>query len=154
MQCLASKTSSIKSSNGFLRLDDLDPDMDNTNRLILNMVCGLQQFDTKIANPLPTASEPQKMAVTIAPCGLVHCFTKRRRDPEETEDFNEISMHVENNSVRMVTLILSFFFFLCYVGMETTFGGLIMTFAVEYAHWTKPQGAIVTAIFWGCELYP
>jgi hypothetical protein len=49
----------------------------------------------------------------------------------------------------MVTLILSFFFFLCYVGMETTFGGLIMTFAVEYAHWTKPQGAIVTAIFWG-----
>jgi Ca2+/H+ antiporter len=31
MQCLASKTSSIKSSNGFLRLDDLDPDMDNTD---------------------------------------------------------------------------------------------------------------------------
>jgi FHS family Na+ dependent glucose MFS transporter 1 len=80
---------------------------------------------------------------------VLYCFTKRRRDPEETEDFNEISMHVENNSVRMVTLILSFFFFLCYVGMETTFGGLIMTFAVEYAHWTKPQGAIVTAIFWG-----
>lgn len=80
---------------------------------------------------------------------VLYCFTKRRRYPEETEDFKEISMHVENNCVRVVTLILSFFFFLCYVGMETTFGGLIMTFAVEFAHWTKPQGAIVTAIFWG-----
>ncbi|XP_071122507.1 sodium-dependent glucose transporter 1A-like [Mytilus edulis] len=80
---------------------------------------------------------------------VLYCFTKRRRDHEEMDDLNEISMHTENTCIRLVTLMFSFVFFLCYVGMETTFGGLVMTFAVEFAHWTKSQGAIVTSIFWG-----
>ncbi|XP_052067625.1 uncharacterized protein LOC127706946 [Mytilus californianus] len=80
---------------------------------------------------------------------VLYCFTKRKRDNEEMDDLNEISMHTENTCIRLVTLMFSFVFFLCYVGMETTFGGLVMTFAVEFAHWTKSQGAIVTSIFWG-----
>lgn len=78
-----------------------------------------------------------------------YCLTKRKPDAEDIDDYREMRMHEENNCVRMLTLVFSFFFFFCYVGMETTFGGLIMTFAVESAHWTKSQGAIVTAIFWG-----
>lgn len=78
-----------------------------------------------------------------------YCFTKRKPDPDDIDNYREMKMHEENNCVRMLTLVFSFFFFFCYVGMETTFGGLIMTFAVESAKWTKSQGAIVTAIFWG-----
>ncbi|CAC5381924.1 NAGLT1 [Mytilus coruscus] len=80
---------------------------------------------------------------------VLYCFTKGKRDHEEMDDLNEISMHTENTCIRLVTLMFSFVFFLCNVGMETTFGGLVMTFAVEFAHWTKSQGAIVTSIFWG-----
>ncbi|KAK3103868.1 hypothetical protein FSP39_022518 [Pinctada imbricata] len=50
---------------------------------------------------------------------------------------------------RIIILVLMFLFFLSYVGMETTFGGLLMTFVVTHIHWSKNQGAIVTAIFWG-----
>ena len=57
--------------------------------------------------------------------------------------------HVDNSCVRASILVIMFLFFLAYVGMETTFGGLIMTFTVEYMDWTKKQGTIVTSIFWG-----
>ncbi|XP_070200477.1 uncharacterized protein [Littorina saxatilis] len=52
---------------------------------------------------------------------------------------------------RVSLLSLLFVFFLFYVGVEVTFGGLITTFAVEsdLTLWSRPQGATLAALFWG-----
>lgn len=51
---------------------------------------------------------------------------------------------------RVSVLALLFCFFLLYVGMEVTFGGLVTTFAVDSSlHWSRPQGATLAALFWG-----
>ncbi|KAK3608533.1 hypothetical protein CHS0354_010392 [Potamilus streckersoni] len=50
---------------------------------------------------------------------------------------------------RIFLLTLLFIFFFSYVGMEVTYGGLITTFAVEFNHWSKDRGTMVTAVFWG-----
>ncbi|OWF50543.1 sodium-dependent glucose transporter 1-like [Mizuhopecten yessoensis] len=79
---------------------------------------------------------------------ILFCYDKKKGDLDliaqrEKEDY------VQNTCVRLVILLVMFLFFLSYIGMETTYGGLIMTFTVEYMDWNKNQGAIVTAIFWG-----
>ena len=42
------------------------------------------------------------------------------------------------------------FLFIClYCGIETSFGNLIFTFAVESLHFTKQNAALLNAVFWG-----
>ncbi|KAH9500475.1 hypothetical protein Btru_072010 [Bulinus truncatus] len=50
---------------------------------------------------------------------------------------------------KVTVLGLLFFFFLVYVGLEVTFGGLITTFAEDYPY-TQSKGAMLAALFWGC----
>ena len=43
------------------------------------------------------------------------------------------------------------FLFIClYCGMETSYGNLIFTFAVESLNFTKQRAALLNAVFWGC----
>ncbi|KAL4224665.1 hypothetical protein ACF0H5_015362 [Mactra antiquata] len=67
-----------------------------------------------------------------------------RGDFEDLERFKSISACSKNSLI----LLLGMFYF-CYMGLEVTFGALVTTFAVEYNHWPKEQGAVVAAIFWG-----
>ncbi|KAK7481844.1 hypothetical protein BaRGS_00026870 [Batillaria attramentaria] len=60
------------------------------------------------------------------------------------------SMAPASPCFRISILALLFSFFLIYVGMEVTFGGLLTTFAVDSdLQWTRPQGATLAALFWG-----
>lgn len=56
---------------------------------------------------------------------------------------------IENQAFRVQALISLFIFFFLYVGMEVTFGGFIMTFAVQSFTWSKDKGVILTSLFWG-----
>ncbi|KAL3841363.1 hypothetical protein ACJMK2_019521 [Sinanodonta woodiana] len=75
----------------------------------------------------------------------------RDRNRYQYDDLHDILRPVCKSRpfYRIFLLTLLFFFFFAYVGMEVTYGGLIATFAVEFSHWSKDQGTVVTAIFWG-----
>ncbi|XP_069132718.1 sodium-dependent glucose transporter 1-like [Argopecten irradians] len=79
---------------------------------------------------------------------VLFCHDKGKGDLDLMAQ-REKENYVQNSCVRLTILLVMFLFFLSYIGMETTYGGLIMTFTVEYMDWNKNQGAIVTAIFWG-----
>ena len=80
---------------------------------------------------------------------ILYCYDRHRSDYSSLLQSKDPQDRQEVLCCRIVILVLMFFFFLAYIGMETTFGGLLMTFAVSEIHWSKDQGAIVTAIFWG-----
>ena len=63
---------------------------------------------------------------------------------------SEYHIHKESRGFRVQLLLLLFAFYFLYVGMEVTYGGLIMSFAVDYLHWSKEQGTLLTSVFWGC----
>ncbi len=58
-------------------------------------------------------------------------------------------IHKESRGFRVQILILLFIFYFLYVGMEVTYGGLIMTFSVKYLDWSKSEGTMLTSVFWG-----
>ena len=61
----------------------------------------------------------------------------------------EFMLHRETTGFRVQILILLFIFYFLYVGMEVTYGNLIMSFAVEYLGWSKARGTVLTSVFWG-----
>ncbi|XP_061182677.1 uncharacterized protein LOC133191035 [Saccostrea echinata] len=81
-------------------------------------------------------------------CGL-YCYDRYKSDFSIYEDSDVGQDKFGNPCKRYVIMSMMFLFFLAYIGMETTFGGLLMTFIVNFMGWTKDKGAIVTAIFWG-----
>lgn len=79
----------------------------------------------------------------------LYCWEKRESvltSLGTDEDRGEIT---ESQGFRFQMLILLFIFYFMYVGMEVTYGGFVMTFAVQAISWSKDRGTIVTAIFWG-----
>ncbi|XP_064600627.1 sodium-dependent glucose transporter 1-like [Liolophura sinensis] len=79
----------------------------------------------------------------------LYCWEKRESvltSVGTDEDRGEIT---ESRGFRFQMLILLFIFYFMYVGMEVTYGGFVMTFAVQAIAWSKDRGTIVTAIFWG-----
>lgn len=81
-------------------------------------------------------------------CGL-YCYDRYKTDLSIYEDSYQGQDRFGNPCKRYMIMSMMFLFFLAYIGMETTFGGLLMTFTVNFMGWTKDKGAIVTAIFWG-----
>lgn len=81
-------------------------------------------------------------------CSL-YCYDRYKSDISVYEDTDAGHDKFGNPCKRYVIMSMMFLFFLAYIGMETTFGGLLMTFTVNFKGWTKDKGAIVTAIFWG-----
>ncbi|XP_052695012.1 uncharacterized protein LOC128173369 [Crassostrea angulata] len=81
-------------------------------------------------------------------CGL-YCYDRYKTDLSVYEDSYQGQDRFGNPCKRYMIMSMMFLFFLAYIGMETTFGGLLMTFTVNFMGWTKDKGAIVTAIFWG-----
>ena len=90
--------------------------------------------------------------VVIALCFMVTCCCSRQgmravRNQDAAE--SEYMIHKETKGFRVQILVLMFFFYFLYVGMEVTYGGLIMSFAVKYLGWTKQEGTLLTSVFWG-----
>ena len=50
---------------------------------------------------------------------------------------------------KIVIYILLFCFMFCYVGLETAFGSLVLTFAVRGLDFSKQRAAYLTSVFWG-----
>lgn len=46
-------------------------------------------------------------------------------------------------------LCLLFFFYFLYLGMESTYSGLVSTFSVKKLGWKQEKGALLTSLFWG-----
>lgn len=55
----------------------------------------------------------------------------------------------ESKGFQIQLLILLFIFFFLYVGMEITYGGLLLTFVVDELGWSKAQGSLITSVFYG-----
>lgn len=79
---------------------------------------------------------------------VLYCRSKNRLtgdiDHSILDGFQSVSMGYKGTLICLLGL-----FFVCYVGLEVSFGALVTTFAVEYMDWSKSQGATVAAIFWG-----
>ena len=87
----------------------------------------------------------------LAVCFLcVCCVWKQGIQAIRNEELqSEYLIRKETRGFRVQILVLLFFFYFLYVGMEVTYGGLILTFAVKYLGWTKSQGTLLTSVFWG-----
>ena len=79
---------------------------------------------------------------------VLYCFNKKRLTlPSENEYYEGIKSN--EGCFKGTVLFMLFIFFICYVGLEVAYSGLVTTFAVRFNHWPKEQGAVVVAIFWG-----
>ena len=90
--------------------------------------------------------------VVIALCFLVMCCCSRqgvRAVKNQDVSESEYMIHKETKGFRVQILVLLFFFYFLYSGMEVTYGGLIMTFSVKYLGWSKAEGTLLTSVFWG-----
>ena len=82
--------------------------------------------------------------------GVVCCSggcSLRAHELYETETTG--TKRTESKGFRCQTLVLLFIFYFLYVGMEVTYGGLLLAFTVKQLKWTKKQGTRVTSVFWG-----
>uniref|UniRef100_A0A2C9JDN3 Uncharacterized protein n=1 Tax=Biomphalaria glabrata TaxID=6526 RepID=A0A2C9JDN3_BIOGL len=61
----------------------------------------------------------------------------------------DLTRQPDSRLYKVSILGLLFLFFLVYVGLEVTFGGLITTFAEDFTP-TATKGATLAATFWGC----
>ena len=79
---------------------------------------------------------------------VLYCRNKKRLTvPAGGEYYDGIKRN--GGCFKGTILFMLFIFFICYVGLEVSYGGLVTTFAVRFNHWPKEQGAVVVAIFWG-----
>lgn len=79
---------------------------------------------------------------------VLYCKDKKRYVTDN--EFDELeNFHTTVTCAKVVLIILLGVFFFLYMGLEVTFGALVTTFAVEHNGWSKEQGAVVAAIFWG-----
>lgn len=79
---------------------------------------------------------------------VLYCRDKRRLTSDRGFDELERFKTGVTCTKVMLVLLLGVFFF-CYMGLEVTFGALVTAFAVDYNKWSKDQGAMAAAIFWG-----
>ncbi|ELU06808.1 hypothetical protein CAPTEDRAFT_82130, partial [Capitella teleta] len=77
-------------------------------------------------------------------CGRCSCVAVKYHDSGVNYKIKK-----ESPGFRVQILILLFVFYFFYVGMEVTYGGLVMSFAVNYLGWSKSSGTLVNSVFWG-----
>ena len=83
---------------------------------------------------------------------LVLWCCERRSDrmskgPESTKSDYVVRKDRVGFRIQMLLLLSAFYFF--YVGMEVTYGGLIVKFAMKYMGWTQQKGTYLNSCFWG-----
>ena len=79
---------------------------------------------------------------------ILYCRNKKRLTLTGGDDYYE-GVKSNGGCFKGTVLFMMFLFFICYMGLEVAFSGLVTTFTVRFNHWPKEQGAIATAIFWG-----
>ncbi|GAB1601743.1 hypothetical protein Ahia01_000452700 [Argonauta hians] len=79
----------------------------------------------------------------------LYCYDKSYQSAVPSRIDSKHKARLEDQAFRIQLLISLFIFFFMYVGMEVTFGGFIMVFAVEHFHWSKDNGALLNSLFWG-----
>ena len=80
---------------------------------------------------------------------VAFCGGRKRLDALRNEEIRKNNIRKEPRSFRVLTLILLFFFYFCYVGIESTYGGLLVEFAVSQTHWDKKKATLLVSVFWG-----
>ncbi len=80
---------------------------------------------------------------------LCCCTTRTQATRRNAHRCDDYVIEKESRGFRVQILILLFVFYFLYVGMEVTYGGLIMTFSVKYLDWSKAEGTMLTSVFWG-----
>jgi len=77
-------------------------------------------------------------------------YPSNKRHPSQQRR-KRTSRNKEEKAFKIRVLVLLFVFFALYVGMEVTYGGFILTYAVRGPpKMTKDRGAFLTSVFWGC----
>ncbi|XP_071085892.1 sodium-dependent glucose transporter 1A-like [Haliotis cracherodii] len=77
-------------------------------------------------------------------------FSLRKADKSrKPEDEQEVDRHCIPTPVYVITVSMIGAFFFCYIALEETFMSFLAVFTVEGLGWTKPDGALVTSVFWG-----
>ena len=91
------------------------------------------------------------IVLLVAICFVVVCCmgpcTWRATQVEPAD--NQFFIRKETMGFRVQILLLLFVFYFLYVGMEVTYGGLILTFAVQYLDWKKDLAVLLNSSFWG-----
>eukprot|EP00731_Ephydatia_muelleri_P000124 Em0001g124a len=81
-----------------------------------------------------------------------HCYQRRDslQDPVPGVHSKDHPLVERPHLLFKITFFPGLFLFIClYCGMETSFGNLIFTFAVENLDFTKKDAALLNAVFWG-----
>jgi hypothetical protein len=79
-------------------------------------------------------------------CCKTKCTLKSLKLSSDLQNKPKIRMKI---GFRIQLLTLLFFFFFLYVGMEITYGGLLLAFVVEKLGWSKTKGSLITSVFYG-----
>ncbi|CAL1529611.1 unnamed protein product [Lymnaea stagnalis] len=92
------------------------------------------------------------LAINAVAFLVLYCNDQGIKYPLYSVSHEDLTRKPHSRFYKITILGLLFFFFLAYVGMEVTFGGLITTFAVgnPETNFTPSQGAALAALFWGC----
>ena len=77
------------------------------------------------------------------------CCGQRTLVSMKNQELGKEYIRKEPLGFRIQILILLFFFYFLYVGIEVTFGALLMSFAVDELKWSKTSGILLTSMFWG-----
>jgi fucose permease len=89
------------------------------------------------------------VVVAMMFCGVCCCLDRRNNGPI-TRNYNLHHLQQRDGvGFKVQIIILLFLFNFVYVGMEVTYGGFVMSFAVDYLKWEKSDGTYVNALFWG-----
>ncbi|XP_071086107.1 sodium-dependent glucose transporter 1A-like [Haliotis cracherodii] len=80
---------------------------------------------------------------------FVEFFLRRVDKNRKPEDDQEDDRQRIPLPVYVITVALIGAFFFCYCALEETFISFLAVFTVEGMGWTKPDGALVTSVFWG-----
>ena len=139
-------TSETTSQSSTIEVTTEAPKKPTTAEDILNNVIGLVKTISKIQFVYAIIGTVAFLSAVIFL--ICYCRNKKRLSFAKGDNYDE---GVKRNSgcFKASVLLMLFLFFICYVGLEVAFSGLVTYFTVGFNHWPKEQGAAVTAIFWG-----
>ncbi|XP_064634021.1 uncharacterized protein LOC135491960 isoform X2 [Lineus longissimus] len=89
------------------------------------------------------------VVVAMMFCSVCCCLDRRNNGPiAQSYNLHHLQQR-DSIGFKVQIILLLFLFNFIYVGMEVTYGGFVMSFAVDYLKWDKSDGSFVTALFWG-----
>ena len=92
------------------------------------------------------------IAIYILASGIPFLVNYFRKINIMTSDRNigtDIRAQRLNSRFKWRLLLLAFFMYFFFVGLEESYAGFVTTFVVKYLNWSKRSGALLPSMFWG-----